>query len=125
MTSGPRRRRAGEALLAAATSVSTGAAAARNGWRGAGVAGARHASVDARRCLKSRPALAQAAADHAQLHQLNRAFVAIAVGLDVLADEAGAPARHDHSVVVVHSQFGRLALVAQVRLPAQSQRARR
>ena len=48
-----------------------------------------------RQLLEVEPPLAQAAADHAQLHQLDRALVLVAVGLDVFGDEARRPSRPD------------------------------
>ena len=116
MTSGPRRGEDGKAERGT-TSVSM-AAAPRAKWMARErLVGAPARDLD-RQLLEVEPALAQAAADHAQLHQLDRALVLVAVGLEVFGDEAG---RHLAEVVavVVHGQLGRLALVAQVRLPAE------
>ena len=64
------------------------------------------------------PAFAQAAADHANLHQLDAALVAIAVGLEVFGHEARRQLGRIVAVVV-HGELGGLALVAQVGLPGQ------
>src|SRR5689334_3016911 len=71
-----------------------------------------------RQLLEVEALRAEAAADHAQLHELDRTIVAVAVSLLVLLDKAAAQVV-GIITVKVNGELARLAFVAQVRLPSE------